>query len=236
MQVIILAAGEGRRFLEAGIKTPKPLVKVRGKSLLNHAYESLGIPGEYIFVCQKVHEKDFKISNEIMSFSSDCKIHFVETLTAGPAESAISCKSKLKHEEPLIIINCDQRMSWDPLKFLDFVKKNDLDGCVPTIETSGKNYSFVLSNEEGWAIRIAEKDPISKDGLIGLHYYKKAKFFIEAAEEMIRENKRQVGEFYISGTYNTMIEKGLRVKKYPLNQVEFQIVLGTPEEVLQYEK
>jgi len=236
MQVIVLAAGEGRRFLEAGIETPKPLIKVRGLSLLRHAYESLGIPGEYIFVCQKDHERKFKISNEIKSFSSNCKIHFVESLTGGPAESALSCKNELKKDEPLIIINCDQRMSWNPSRFLDFVKNNDLDGCFPTVETSGKNYSFVLSDSEGFSLKIAEKDPISKDGLIGLHYYKKAKFFIESAEEIIRENKRQLGEFYISGTYNTMIEKGLKVKKYPLDQVEFQVVLGTPEEVFQYEK
>ena len=52
MRVIISMAGLGSRFTNAGYKTHKPLIKVNNKSLIRYTVESLGINGDYVFVCR----------------------------------------------------------------------------------------------------------------------------------------------------------------------------------------
>lgn len=235
MQIIILAAGAGKRFVDNRIFIPKPLIKVKEKTLLQHAYESLKLQGNYIFVCQKQHEEEFKISQEIYSLCKDAKIVFLNKLSKGPAESALFCNEVLDEEDSLITINCDQRMVWDERRFIDFLNLQEPDGCIITVKTNGKNYSYAEVNEAGIVQRIVEKEIISDDGLIGFHYYKKAKYFIDATRQLISLDQKQKGEFYISDTYNILIKNNLRIMNYSLNEKETQIVLGTPEEIKKFE-
>ena len=53
MQVIISMAGLGSRFSERGFVTPKHLIKVDKKTLIELAIESLDIEGDYIFILRK---------------------------------------------------------------------------------------------------------------------------------------------------------------------------------------
>ena len=50
MNILIPMAGAGSRFYKNGIKTPKPLIKVNDKTLIEHSVGSLGIDGKYIFI------------------------------------------------------------------------------------------------------------------------------------------------------------------------------------------
>ena len=36
IQLVVPMSGIGKRFKDAGYKTPKPLIKVRGKEIINH--------------------------------------------------------------------------------------------------------------------------------------------------------------------------------------------------------
>ena len=62
INIVIPLAGEGTRFSSTGIKTPKPLIVVNGKTMIEHSVESLGIEGQYIFITKKysndVYNKD----------------------------------------------------------------------------------------------------------------------------------------------------------------------------------
>ncbi len=50
MNIVIPMAGLGSRFQNAGVTTPKPLIVVDGKTLIEHSVDSLGIDGKYIFI------------------------------------------------------------------------------------------------------------------------------------------------------------------------------------------
>ena len=64
MQIIIPMSGEGKRFLNAGIKTPKPLIVVEGKPIIHHVIDLF--PGEknFIFICNNDH-----LNNNNLKFS-----------------------------------------------------------------------------------------------------------------------------------------------------------------------
>ena len=53
MNILIPMAGAGSRFLNEGFEEPKPLIKVNGKTLIEHSVESLNLEGNYIFITRK---------------------------------------------------------------------------------------------------------------------------------------------------------------------------------------
>ena len=57
MQIIIPMSGVGQRFLDAGYKTPKPLIKVDGKTIIEHVCNLFPKESNYIFICNKFHLK-----------------------------------------------------------------------------------------------------------------------------------------------------------------------------------
>ena len=58
MNYFITAAGLGSRFLKESIKPPKPLIKVRGKEIINHVVNMFGKIERVIFICNEEHLND----------------------------------------------------------------------------------------------------------------------------------------------------------------------------------
>ena len=73
--------------------------------------------------------------------------------------------------------------------------------------------------QNGYVIEIKEKEVISEHSLNGVHYWRKASFFVNSAKEMISKNDRAPnGEFYIGPTYNYMINKGYKIGYFNLEK------------------
>ena len=84
------------------------------------------------------------------------------------------------------------------------------------------------NNEAKFAIETAEKVQISRNANIGAYYFAKGRDFIWAAEEMIDENDKTNGEFYIAPVYNYLIRRGKLIR---LSRPRFVHGLGTPKVV-----
>ena len=57
MQIVIPMSGFGERFRNAGYTTPKPLITIEGKPIIEHVVDMF--PGEknFIFICNEEHLK-----------------------------------------------------------------------------------------------------------------------------------------------------------------------------------
>ena len=55
IQLIIPMSGIGKRFIDAGYKTPKPLLKVRSKEIINHVVNMFEDIEKVIFICNEEH-------------------------------------------------------------------------------------------------------------------------------------------------------------------------------------
>ena len=53
MKILIPMAGLGSRFRVSNYDTPKPLIVVNGKTLVEHSISSLNMDGDYIFITRK---------------------------------------------------------------------------------------------------------------------------------------------------------------------------------------
>jgi NDP-sugar pyrophosphorylase family protein len=233
MNIVIPMAGRGERFKKDGYTKPKPLIEFNGKTMIEYAIESLNIPGDFIFVVYKYSDENLNIQlDKILRRYSD-KIIVIDYITEGPAASAILAKEYINNDDGLIITNCDQIMEWDTYHFCNFLNSSELDGLVVTYESNTEKNSYIKLNQHGFGEKLAEKEVISNYSLNGIHYWRKGKYFVDSVEEMIRKDIRCNGEFYISLTYNEMINNGLNVGIYNIDNEKHHAV-GTPEDLETY--
>lgn len=233
MNILIPMAGAGSRFQIKGFDTPKPLIKIGNETLIEKAVSTLGIPGQYIFVTRKYDNESYnsELHNVLNKIAPGCKIYEIDYLTDGATATCLIAKEMINNDKPLIITNCDQALDWDAKEFLDGL--TDLDGSVVTYTSDNPKNSFIKLNEDGYAINIAEKQPISDTALIGLHYWKRGKDFVKSAENMITHQIKSKNEYYIAPTYNELIEKGFKIASYHIDKNQY-ISLGSPEDVTIY--
>jgi dTDP-glucose pyrophosphorylase len=238
MNIVIPMVGEGRRFKEQGFDTPKPLILVMGKCIVQHAIESLGIEGNYIFIIRKT-EYSQQLKLLLKTVKKDCQIIEVDYLTEGSVSSILLAEDLINNDEPLMTTNCDQRTDWNVVDFINKCSDPMCDGLVVTypyegIELNQKSpYSFIELDPDGIAKRTEEKFAISDLALCGIHYWKHGKDFVNTAKEMIANNDRINNEFYVAKTYNYLIKKGKNITNFHLKKDEF-FSLGTPEDVKKF--
>ena len=231
MNILIPMAGEGSRFKICGYEKPKPLIDVGGVPMIRCSVDTLGLEGKYIFVIREYDDPRHtqELVKCLKSIKPDCEIVKTKKLTRGAAETCLLAKHLINNDEKLVITNCDQLMSWDSENFQEQTAL-DFDGIVVTHTSSDPKNSFISVNKDGFALELREKKPISDLALIGLHYWKHGKYFVESAEKMIGEGDKDANEFYVAPTYNYMIQRGLKVTNYHLEKNEYH-PLGTPDDL-----
>lgn len=233
--IIIPMAGLGTRFSDAGFDKPKPLIEIDGKTLIQHSVETLGISGQYIFITREYENKDYnKQITEILNDISPGHIEIrVSGKQHGTSYSALFAKDYIDNDDELVLTNCDQRLEWDPEDFLRFSRSHGLDGSILTHESSSHKHSYaVVSN--GFVTHLAEKNPISNNALVGLHYWKHGKDFVRSAEDLVKSCKADGREAYVSLTYNNLIAEGKKIVAYQIPSNGY-IPLGTPRDLEIYQ-
>jgi dTDP-glucose pyrophosphorylase len=234
MNILIPMAGEGNRFKEVGINTPKPLIIVDGKTLIEHAVESLDMEGHYIFITKKYENQEHnnlltKIFNNLVSSFTEIQ---VDGKQQGTSYSALYAEEYINNDDELIITNCDQILDWDSSEFLNACRSHG-DGCLLLHESESHKHSYALI-ENKKIIKLAEKNPISNSALVGLHYWKKGKDFVSSAQRLVSESLLSGKESYISLTYNYLIEDGKTITPFFIESNQYTS-LGTPRDIEIYE-
>lgn len=232
MKIVIPMAGLGSRFANIGIETPKPLIDVNGKTLIEYSIESLGIDGDFIFITRKYDNEEYniKLTNILKSLKPNSIEIQLDHPQYGAADACLYAQEYINNEEELVITNCDQLLYWDAENFLYNARTNNADGALLLFNTDDPKHSFALI-ENNKIIELAEKNPISNNGLVGVHYWKYGKDFVSSAKKLLKEYKLfGLKECYISNTYNYLIEDNKVIYPYFMDNNSF-IPLGTPEDV-----
>ncbi|MEM4137227.1 MAG: glycosyltransferase family 2 protein [Candidatus Anstonellaceae archaeon] len=232
INIVIPMAGKGSRFEKAGYTFPKPLIEIKGKPMIEIVVRNLNTknPHKFIFICQKEHVKKYKIDEILKNLTDNCVIIPIERVTQGAAATVLLASEYMDEEEELIIANSDQYIEANIDDFIDEARRKNADGAIMTFRSNHPKWSFVKTNENMEVTEVAEKKPISTEATVGIYYYKKSKYFIEAAKEMIRQNIRVNNEFYVCPTYNQLILEGLKIISYQINSNQMHS-LGTPEDL-----
>jgi NDP-sugar pyrophosphorylase family protein len=234
--VIIPMAGLGTRFSDEGFTVPKPLIKVSGKSLIEHSIESLGIDAKYIFITRKYDKKEHNTElSEILS--RICPNHeeiCIDYITKGAVETCLLGSEFIDENLPLIITNCDQRLNWDPVAFLEHASKPSVDGSVVTYNSTNPKNSFAII-ENDVVTEVVEKKAVSNNALVGIHYWKRSEDFLKSGRLLVEDFcKTGRPECYVSETYNYLIRDRKTINNFHFEDNQY-IPLGTPYDLTMYE-
>jgi dTDP-glucose pyrophosphorylase len=231
MNIVIPLSGRSSRFLNYGFKVPKFLLPLHDKrTMIEGAVDSLKLKGQLIFVVQTEHCDKYNIDVFLKDKYPNSIVTYLDHYTDGCVQSILEAAgSFINNNTPLIISNCDQYLEWDPSSFLNIISDNECDGCVLTYYANTNKNSYIRIDNAGNGIELREKKVISDNSLVGVHYWKKGCDFIESAENMINNNIRDNNEFYVSTSYNYLIQKGYKIKICQLQDNEIYHSIGVPE-------
>ena len=227
LNILVPMAGAGSRFAAAGYDLPKPLIDVRGKPMIQHVVDNIGLDGKYIFIVQKEHYEKYSLKYILKLIKPDCEIIIIDSLTEGAACTTLLAKELIDNDQPLLIANSDQWIDWSPEHFMSYVKRRNADGSILSFISESPKHSY-SKIEDGYITEVAEKKVISNHATVGIYYWKKGSEYVRCAEEMIQKDIRHNNEFYVCPVFNEAIKDGKKVKIF---NIENMWGLGTPEDL-----
>ncbi len=240
--IIIPMAGEGKRFKDEGIKKPKFMIEVKGKTLFQWSIHSLpiDIAKKIIFICLEEHEKKFKVNEFIKKTmnleypNTQYEIVYIRNITGGQVETVLHAKHLVRPENSIIIYNIDTYFNSSRLKSKILTMKNrNVDGLLGFHQSNDENLSFIKLNAKGFVEQVKEKERISNNASTGLYIFAKAEEFFKAGKEMIENGNKIKNEYYVSEIYNMLIKLNA---KFEVDEAEEFIPLGTPNDLKKFEK
>ena len=101
MKAIILAAGKGLRMRPLTLKTPKPLLKVKGKAIIDYVLESL--PNEITEIIIVIKYRGNQIRMHVGETYRGKEVSYVVGSDRGNVYSFLATKKYLKNERFLLI-------------------------------------------------------------------------------------------------------------------------------------
>jgi HAD superfamily hydrolase (TIGR01509 family) len=231
MNVLIPMAGAGSRFSAAGYTFPKPLIDVNGKPMIQMVVENLNIDANFVFVVQKEHREKYNLDTLLNLIAPNCKVVEVDGLTEGAACTALLAKEYIDSDAPLFFANSDQFVEWDSNEFFYKMNETDADGGIVTFKATHPKWSFAKIDDNGIVTEVAEKNPISDLATVGFYYWKHGSDFVKYAEQMITNNVRVNGEFYVCPVFNQAIDGGKVIRTFDVPKMWGT---GTPEDLKYY--
>lgn len=229
--ILIPMAGEGSRFVDEGYVTPKQLITVGGKKLLDWSLSSINLDDcNLIFAVRRDHINNFSLDDVLRNkYGDDIQIVVVDKLTDGSVSTCLLAKEYINNDTPLLIYTLDNffKPQFNPADM------SGDDGFLLTFKSNNEAYSYAQLGQNGKVVRTAEKEVISENAAVGVYGYKSGKLFVKYAQKMISENIRTKGEFYVCPLYNLMIKDGLKVAIKSVDEMHF---MGTPSELEFFKK
>ena len=216
MKVIIPLAGKGTRLRPHTHVTPKPMLRVAGKPVMDYILEdlqSLGGVDEVVYITGHLKEKiEEYVHAEYPGFTA----HFVEQEVQDGTAGAVRLARPYVDEDVLIIF-VDTLFDAD----LSLVKRlpEDLAGVIWAKEVEDyQRFGVIVTDSDGNMKRIVEKprDPISKLANIGLYYIRDYKLLFDGIDDACGGPRGAGREYYLTDAFQYMIDHGAKIRVEPV--------------------
>ena len=238
MKVVIPMSGNGQRFIDAGYKDIKPLIKVDGIPIIQHV-TSLFPGSEFIFICSSAHLEQTPLRDILEIISPGSKIVSIEPHKKGPVYTVLEASADIPDDEAIIVSYCDYGTKWNFDKFLDDIGESE-GGVAAYIgfhpHMLGPDHYAYMLHENMNMTHIQEKKPFGLDKMAeyasnGTYYVKSGRLLKQYCRNLIDSGETIKGEYYMSMIYQKMVDDGLRVR---ISEIEKMLQWGTPRDLEEY--
>lgn len=251
MRILIPMAGDGRRFKDAGYKENKavlPMIYRRtGEECPMVVCSTRDLPGveedggNIAFIARGFQMRQ-GVDARIRKWYKDASFFSVEGLTEGQACTCLIAKEFIDMDDELLIAACDNGIEYDMDGFNDIKRDSDL--VVFTyrhdkrVEEDPDAFGWVRADSSNRITGVSVKRHISDTpwndhAIVGTFWFRKGRMFVNAAEEMMREDDRVNNEFYVDETVKHVIEAGLCARAFEVRKF---LNYGTPQDYEHYLK
>jgi len=233
VQLVIPMAGLGTRFSESGYLTPKPLLPIHGIPM--YRIVATNLINECVKSVTFIARKDWDLGNEMADLNNRIQqsVNLIEIdyITDGPASTVEIAREFLDPECPVVTGNSDQYVDACLLSFYAGLSNDGISGSILTMQDSDPKWSYALTNTDGDAVEVREKEVISKHATVGIYGFSAASLMFEGFDRMRQSGDTVRGEYYVAPSYNHVIALGHRITTVdlgPISQVMYG--LGIPED------
>ena len=208
MKVIIPLAGKGTRLRPHTHMTPKPMLKVAGKPVMDYVMEDvqrLGGVDQVVYITGHLKER----VEQHARTKYDIPGVFIEQQVQDGTAGAVAL-ARPYVDAPVLIIFVDTIFDAD----LSVINTTDADGIIWTEEVEDyQRFGVVVTDADGNMTKIVEKpsEPISKRANIGLYYIRNWQLLYEGIEHVLSRPKNK-GEYFLTDAFQYMIDRGAKIR------------------------
>ena len=240
MKIIVPMAGRGTRLRPHTLTTPKPLIPIAGKPVVQRLMEDI------VKICgQKVEE----IAYIIGDFGQE-----VEKMLVQVAERLGAKGSIYYQDQPLgtahAILCAGPSLSGpvviafaDTLFRADFELDSSLDGVIWTKRVDNpRQFGVVKKDEKGFITEFVEKPQhfVSDEAIIGIYFFKDGEYLRDELQYLIDNDIKDKGEYQLTNAMENMKNKGSKFKTGTVEEWmdcgNKNVVLETNMKVLEFVK
>lgn len=208
MNLIIPMAGKGKRLRPHTLTTPKPLIPIAGKPIVQRLVEDIAkvTPEKIDKIGFVIGDFDEEIKDKLRMVANEVGAEacfFVQETAEGTAH-AIACANEILEGKVTVAFS-------DTLFRADFKLNPEDDGIIWTKKISDPSaFGVVKTNDAGIITDFIEKpkDFISDQAIIGIYYFKKGENLRDEINHLIENNIRAGGEFQLTMALETLKNKG----------------------------
>jgi HAD superfamily hydrolase (TIGR01509 family) len=251
VNIVIPMAGFGSRFAKAGYKDPKPFIPVFEKPMIQwvienmlprpeiYGHKSLSplIKPTFHFIAQRSHLEKYSLACVCEHLNLDYTITTVDKVTEGSACTLLLAKKYIDNDTPMVSVNSDQWLDWNPNEFYRALLNPTYDGVISVFsqtDPSDLKWSYsAIDPSTSLVTKVAEKEYISPWATTGVYGWARGSDFIKYSEAMIAKDIRINGEFYTCPAYNEAVADGAKVRNIVCKKLWG---LGVPKDLETFEK
>lgn len=240
---LILLAGQGKRFADAGYRLPKPLIPVSGQPMILRAIAELPPADKWLFVVRQEHLRDYSI-DRFLKKAVPGAVVVVDPAPRGQVTSCLEAAAYLQPDDSVFVAACDDVCLYQKREFEQLTKTDGIDAIIwtftkqETLSRTPAAYSWCQLENDGQTIsRISLKVPISSDpfndhAIVASFFFRRAADFLLAAKAMVKARDTVNGEFYLDGI--PMYLKKIN-KRSVIFDVDLYVGWGKPDDLHYYD-
>ena len=243
MQIIVPMSGIGKRFMDAGYKTPKYLIEIEGKKIIEHIIALFPKEENFIFICNEEDVQKTDIREILRLNAPNHILKIIKKHKRGPVFAIKQIYDEIDDENEVIVNYCDFGTYWEYNSFLGHTRDRNAHGAVVAYKgfhphmIKSPNYAFIKENKQ-WLLDIKEKEPFTDNKMEeyasnGTYYFKKGKYVKKYFDLLMSKDLNVNGEYYVSMVYRLMAQDNLNISIY---EIEHMLQWGTPEDLEDYLK